>query len=124
MSSQEEMDGSTGPVDKASKETPTIPSTGDSLEVKRGAARRNVRPRSRAWTHFDQIFDAKKVVVGAQCKHCKKQYACHTKRNGTSSLLAHMSSCMKNSENVDANQSLINVQPEKEGVVGSGSISN
>ncbi|GER41608.1 receptor-like serine/threonine kinase 2 [Striga asiatica] len=76
-----EMDGSTGPVDKASKETPTIRSTGDSSEVKRGAARRKVRPRSRAWTHFDQIFDEKKVVVGAQCKHCKKQYACHTKRN-------------------------------------------
>ncbi|GER30696.1 HAT family dimerisation domain containing protein [Striga asiatica] len=117
------MDGSTAPVDKASKETPTQPSTGDSSEVKRGVARRKVQSISRAWTHFTKILDAKGDVIGAQCKHFEKQYACHTKRNGTSSLLAHMSSCMKNSENVDASQSLINVQPGKEGVVGSSSIS-
>ncbi|GER51424.1 major facilitator superfamily protein [Striga asiatica] len=57
------MDESTNPVDKSSKETPTIPSTGDSSEVKRDAARCKVRPRSRAWSHFDQILDAKKVVI-------------------------------------------------------------
>ncbi|CAA0830232.1 Unknown protein [Striga hermonthica] len=117
------MDGSTRPVDKASKETSTPPSTGDSYEVKRGTARRKVQSRSRAWAHFTKILGSKGDVVGAQCNHCDKQYVCHTKRNGTSSLLAHMNSWMKYPENVDMTQALINVQPGKEGVVGSSSIS-
>ncbi|CAA0829065.1 Unknown protein [Striga hermonthica] len=121
MSSQEEMDGSNGPVDNASNETPTQP-TEDTSEVKGGARQRKMQSRSKTWTHFTRILDKNENVIGAKCNHCKKEYACHTKRNGTSSLLAHMTSCMKNSENVDVNQSLLNVQPGKDGVVGSSSI--
>ncbi|GER51085.1 type III pantothenate kinase, partial [Striga asiatica] len=61
-SSQEEMDGSTGPIDNAPNEIPTQP--GDTSEVtggaKGGTGLRKMKPRSKAWSHFDMILDGNK----------------------------------------------------------------
>ncbi|CAA0806372.1 Zinc finger BED domain-containing protein DAYSLEEPER [Striga hermonthica] len=75
--------------------------------------------RSIAWDHFETI-----VVEGitrAECKHCKKTYKCDTRRNGTSSLLHHISVCKANPDVTEKKQAKLNLQPIAEGdeIVGS-----
>ncbi|CAA0823467.1 Unknown protein [Striga hermonthica] len=59
--------------------------------------------RSIVWQYFEQL-----VVDGisrAKCKHCEKLYKCDTRRNGTSSLLHHMSVCKANPDVTEKKQS-------------------
>lgn len=47
------------------------------------------------WQHFIKLagFDPKNPR--SQCKYCKNQYKCHSKKNGTSGMLQHMKVCKK-----------------------------
>ncbi|CAA0843133.1 Zinc finger BED domain-containing protein DAYSLEEPER [Striga hermonthica] len=50
--------------------------------------------RSIVWQHFEQLVVDD--ISRAKCKHCKILYRYDTRRNGTSSLLHHMSVCKAN----------------------------
>ncbi|GER44259.1 HAT family dimerisation domain containing protein [Striga asiatica] len=69
--------------------------------------------RSIVWQHFEEL-----VVDGisrAKCKHCEKLYRCDTRRNGTSSLLHHMSVCKSNPNVTEKKQSKLVLQSIAEG---------
>jgi hypothetical protein len=52
-------------------------------------------PRSDVWNHFTKVKN-ESGEEKAKCKYCGQLYACHSKKNGTSSLGAHIKICRKN----------------------------
>ena len=52
--------------------------------------------RSKAWEHFEKIFDDKGKLVKARCLYCAKKLEADPKRNGTSSIRNYMLRCRKN----------------------------
>ncbi|XP_050238141.1 zinc finger BED domain-containing protein RICESLEEPER 2-like [Mercurialis annua] len=73
--------------------------------------RKAMDTRSVAWDHFEKIKDESGTVISAKCNYCVKEFACHSKRNGTSSLKNHILSCMKNPHRQQTRQALLNLQP-------------
>ncbi|CAA0838530.1 Zinc finger BED domain-containing protein DAYSLEEPER [Striga hermonthica] len=75
--------------------------------------------RSIAWDHFKIIVV--EDVTRAECKHCQKTYKCDTRRNGTSSLLHHISVCKAHPDVAEKKQLKLNLQVVAEGddMVGS-----
>jgi len=72
--------------------------------------RKEVEPRSPVWDHFVRIKDSKNVTQEGKCIYCAKIYKCESKKHGTSSLRAHMQSCLKNPHSKDLRQSLLTFQ--------------
>ncbi|XP_031106294.1 zinc finger BED domain-containing protein RICESLEEPER 2-like [Ipomoea triloba] len=72
--------------------------------------RKQVEVRSKVWDHFQRLSDINDVITEAKCIYCAKIYKCQTKKHGTSSLRAHILSCMKNPHSKDTRQSLLTFQ--------------
>ncbi|XP_031099897.1 zinc finger BED domain-containing protein RICESLEEPER 2-like [Ipomoea triloba] len=75
-----------------------------------GKKRKEVDSRSRVWDHFVRIKDSNNITIQARCVYCAKVYKCESKKHGTSSLIAHMLSCLKNPHSKDTRQSLLTFQ--------------
>ncbi|KAK9288898.1 hypothetical protein L1049_017367 [Liquidambar formosana] len=71
------------------------------------------RKRSVAWNHFKEIKtkDGKAMVA---YNYCGKKYACNSRQNGTTSMLAHIASqCTQYALNRDKKQSILGFRPVK-----------
>ncbi|XP_031108617.1 zinc finger BED domain-containing protein RICESLEEPER 2-like [Ipomoea triloba] len=75
-----------------------------------GKKRKEVESRSRVWDHYVRIKDSNNITIQAKCVYCAKVYKCESKRHGTSSLIAHMLSCLKNPHSKDTRQTLLTFQ--------------
>ncbi|KAL8511092.1 hypothetical protein ACS0TY_017787 [Phlomoides rotata] len=85
--------------------------------------REPMRQRSKVWDHFEKITGEDGIVITAKCIHCDKVLCCASKKNGTSSLNFHKSSCIKNPENQQTSQFLLNLQSKTDdGSVGMGTL--
>ena len=81
-----------------------------------GTVRKRMKDRSGVWDHFLKIET--ESGLQAKCKYCAIQYKYNSKRNGTSTLWAHISKCRKYPYNVPkdskSKQSLLSFQVAKE----------
>ena len=68
--------------------------------------------RSKAWEHFEKIFDDKGKLIKARCLYCAKKLEADTKRNGTSSIRNFILSYRKNPNPKDIRQSLLTLKPD------------
>ncbi|KAG2711418.1 hypothetical protein I3760_04G076400 [Carya illinoinensis] len=103
------MDSSSSPIDVDTNETqPTInledvretnvskpliaptSSTCPLLKKRKGT------DKSIVWDHFTKVDGCPVDDPKAKCNYCGKMYACHSKRNGTSTMQNHLPSCRKN----------------------------
>ena len=77
-----------------------------------GTVRKRMKDRSGVWDHFLKIET--ESGLQAKCKYCAIQYKYNSKRNGTSTLWAHISKCRKYPYNVPkdskSKQSLLSFQ--------------
>ena len=70
--------------------------------------RKELAPRSEVWNHFTKEVNA----TTATCNYCKSELACGSKRNGTSSLLKHLTTCKRNPHsNKDDKQPTLQATP-------------
>ena len=83
------------------------------FQVKRKA----MEPRSDVWNHFSKVFEDG-ILVSATCNYCKRSFAAHPKRNGTTSLKNHMESCKKHPHNINTRQNLISLTQSMESSEG------
>ncbi|XP_031095252.1 zinc finger BED domain-containing protein RICESLEEPER 2-like [Ipomoea triloba] len=72
--------------------------------------RKHVEFRSKVWDHFQRLSDINDVITEAKCIYCAKIYKSQTKKHGTSTLRAHVLSCLKNPHSKDTRQSLLTFQ--------------
>ena len=62
----------------------------DQTQIRRFQVKRKVmESRSDVWNHFSKVFEDG-ILVSATCNYCKRSFAAHPKRNGTTSLKNHM----------------------------------
>lgn len=54
------------------------------------AKRKNFRDASLVREHFKKIEGLPAHSPKVACNYCEKQYYCHSKRNGTSSMITHL----------------------------------
>ncbi|XBI28102.1 hypothetical protein VPH35_052403 [Triticum aestivum] len=72
--------------------------------------RKEMAPRSEVWNHFSKEVNATTVT----CNYCKSELACGSKRNGTSSLLKHLTTCKRNPHsNKDDKQPTLQATPNQ-----------
>lgn len=71
---------------------------------------KKMRPRSEVWQHFEISFNEKGEKF-ANCKYCPKTYPYDSKRCGTSTLKAHMDSCIYSPSKKNDNQSELTMKP-------------
>jgi hypothetical protein len=57
--------------------------------------KRNVSNKSSAWDHFTRDKSTPDDDPVAHCNYCGTPYKCHSKNNGTSSMLYHVNSYQK-----------------------------
>lgn len=92
-----------------------------SASSKKGT-RKRMKDRSPIWEHFEK--QESDEGIRAQCKYCALRYNCDPKKNGTSTLWAHLNKCRKYPYNTprDSKQSLLSFQcvNKKTGVTSSG----
>ena len=68
--------------------------------------------RSKAWEHFEKIYDEQGKLVKARCIYCAKKLEADPKRNGISSIRNHMLRCRKNPNPKDIRQSLLTLETD------------
>ena len=68
--------------------------------------------RSKAWEHFEKIYDEQGKLVKARCIYCAKKLEADPKKNGTSSIRRHVLICMKNPNPKETRQTLLTLQPD------------
>ncbi|KAM6587793.1 hypothetical protein CsatA_010398 [Cannabis sativa] len=73
----------------------TLPTTDDGTEE--NGLKRKSNLSSWVWEHFTKVCDTKKNEK-AKCNYCGAQYACGSKKNGTSNLSHHIRFQCKNYE--------------------------
>ena len=71
------------------------------------------------WQHFIKLAGFDPNNPRSQCKYCKNQYKCHSKKNGTSGMLQHMKVCKKWPFSRDNKQKILSFQAKREGESGS-----
>ncbi|KAL8113391.1 hypothetical protein AgCh_020640 [Apium graveolens] len=74
----------------------------------------NMKPTrtSDVWDHFTKIPKGNPLHPRCTCNYCGADYACHSRRVGTSSLWAHLDKCKKNLNKVtDKKQKILSFQP-------------
>ncbi|KAF5446900.1 hypothetical protein F2P56_032496 [Juglans regia] len=49
--------------------------------------------KSKAWAHFTRVKDGDPNSPKASCNYCGRSYKCHSKKQGTSSMLYHLTIC-------------------------------
>jgi hypothetical protein len=54
------------------------------------AKRKESRDSSLVWEHFTKVEGLPADSPKAACNYCGRQYYCHSKRNGTSSMISHL----------------------------------
>ncbi|XP_050231416.1 zinc finger BED domain-containing protein RICESLEEPER 2-like [Mercurialis annua] len=87
-------------------------------EAANARKRKPMHKRSVVWEHYESVNDDMGRVVSAKCLYCARVYECHSKRNGTSTLRAHMLACLKNPNSKHTRQALLtmpNVQHVNDG---------
>ncbi|KAG6730214.1 hypothetical protein I3842_01G069000 [Carya illinoinensis] len=98
------MDSSSSPIDLDSNEqiinleeiqTPRPPSTPNSSSCPLPKKRKE-NDLSIVWNHFTKVEDSPVDDAKAKCNYCGKMYACHSKRNETSTMQNHLPLCPKN----------------------------
>ena len=81
--------------------------------------RKPTRPPSIAWDHFTKSLDG----FHATCNYCAKQYACDSKKNGTSNLLSHLThACPTYPNREPKKQKTLAFQPKKSGEGGGSTL--
>ncbi|KAG2704131.1 hypothetical protein I3760_06G170800 [Carya illinoinensis] len=58
--------------------------------------KRKGKDPSVVWDHFTKVEGCPVDDPNAKCNYCGKIYACHSKRNGTSTMQNHLSACPRN----------------------------
>ncbi|XP_042950225.1 uncharacterized protein LOC122282331 [Carya illinoinensis] len=58
--------------------------------------KRKGKDPSIVWDHFTKVEGCPVDDPKAKCNYCGKIYACHSKRNGTSTMQNHLSACPRN----------------------------
>ncbi|XP_077222135.1 zinc finger BED domain-containing protein RICESLEEPER 2-like [Tasmannia lanceolata] len=87
--------------------------------------RKSMKPRSDVWDHYTKFVD-EEGEHKSRCGYCEKEFHSDPRRNGTSALKTHISSCKKSPPpNINTKQTQLNYQPIKgqEGD-GSGTLTN
>ena len=68
------------------------------------------------WDHFTKIEGGDPQDNRTICNYCQKSHACDTKRNGTSILCHHLTSCKSYPSNLeDPNQKILSFKGRKDG---------
>ena len=92
------MDSSSSPIDLDSNSqipklsTSSAPNSSNCPLPKK----RKGKDPSIVWDHFTKVEGCSVDDPKAKCNYCGKIYACHSKRNGTSTMQNHLPSCLKN----------------------------
>ena len=88
-------------------ESPTPPSTMPTKDSQGTQKRKSTRTPSIVWDHFTKLCDTKGNEK-AKCNYCGTQYACGSKKNGTSNLKNHIKvQCKRFPERGDRNQAKV-----------------
>lgn len=74
------------------------------------ALKKEGRLRYEVWDHFTPFQDVDGTRKG-KCNYCGKTYCADSKKNGTSSLRAHISSCKRLPSSWNARQSQLSSSP-------------
>lgn len=74
------------------------------------ALKNDGRLRSQVWTHFTPFQDVDGTRKG-KCNYCGKTYCADSKKNGTSSLRAHINGCKRLPSNWNVRHSQLSSPP-------------
>lgn len=98
-------------------ESPTPPSNMPTDDTQGTQKPRSTRTTSMVWNHFTKVCDTKGTEK-AKCNYCGSQYACGSKKNGTSNLLNQINiQCKRYPGRGDKNQTKVCFERSKgEGV--------
>jgi hypothetical protein len=82
---------------------------------------------STVWEHFTKLESSDPDDHKSQCNYCKREFNCHPRSHGTSSMLQHIRKrCKKYPGRFDKTQSKLSFEAKREGqaAVGEGSSGN
>ena len=83
----------------------------EEVETPSGGNKKRRKPLSKradCWEHFTKFTDNKGQLKG-KCNYCSREFYCDPKKNGTSSLNAHMGKCTKFPSSVENTQTQLNL---------------
>ncbi|XP_077251023.1 uncharacterized protein LOC143890275 [Tasmannia lanceolata] len=74
--------------------------------------KKTMKPRSDVWDHYITFVDGEGEHK-SRCRYCEKEFHSDPRRNETSALKTHISSCKKFPPNINTKQTQLNYQPIK-----------